>query len=731
MRTISRFLILATLLTVRLTAQPFPLATPPVGPTPGNVLGGAAASNGNLYLAAWSELRSGVVQIRGIHVRTDGVPVEKASFRLSLPTEAAGEGLISRPAVASDGTSFVVVWASKSRLYTAWIPPSSEIRVLATAIDARAVWMAWGGTSYVVLRETSAGTLAATLIDFDGTLLREGVTVAAPPGGVAAPGIAANRNGRTLAFWLEPANGDAHVADVSVANIFSGGINQTALQSPRPVYQQGTIGSDGTGFLAAWTIYPVNPLAADFSTVSRRLDSNGLRDGPVQTVAAAASPLVHPLLFWNGEKYLLIDSKGVVTARPLNPDGTPAPPGEYVITTHSGSSKDAEALIAGDLEGSTKTFLLWRDFRFGQGELFGQAGGLDALPTSDEIVVSRSPANQSVGGAVWTGSDYLTVWTEKAGVSQIVAARANERVPIVIAGPQLTASTPGEATVAAANGRAVIAWIDVPAPGGQQTTLYRATLVNGDQAASRPFNITTDVKNETPSIATNGQTFALAWTTRAGEIAATTIDSSGSSNGVPVTLTVKPSDTLSYGSPRLAWSGSSYVLVRQRIFNDGRTILEFQRLSAGLTLIGGPAALTDTGTPASVSVAGSPSGVLVTWVQRSSGGTSVRAARISATNLTDPINGITLLPFEPRFGPAAGWDGRNWRIGINNVLMTLPAAGAVQFVETVPLATRIGAIAGGGPRTFIAFDVEDRAEVDLRVYGQFLIDPPARRRAVR
>ena len=161
MRTIARFFVMMTLLTLPLAAQPFPLATPPVGPTPGDVLGGGAASNGDLYLAAWSELRSGLVQIRGIHVTPAGVPVEASSFRISAPADVAGEGLVSPPAVGSDGKNFVVVWTSKSHLYAAFVPAEGDVRVLATNIDARSVRIVWGGTAYVVLRVTSAGTLAA------------------------------------------------------------------------------------------------------------------------------------------------------------------------------------------------------------------------------------------------------------------------------------------------------------------------------------------------------------------------------------------------------------------------------------------------------------------------------------------------------------------------------------------------------------------------------------------
>jgi hypothetical protein len=53
----------------------------------------------------------------------------------------------------------------------------------------------------------------------------------------------------------------------------------------------------------------------------------------------------------------------------------------------------------------------------------------------------------------------------------------------------------------------------------------------------------------------------------------------------------------------------------------------------------------------------------------------------------------------------------------------------VQQVQSIPLAT-IAAIAGGGPRTFVAFDFEDHVELTVRANGQFISDVPLRHRAV-
>jgi hypothetical protein len=744
MSSIIRYLTIAAFSALPLIAQPFPLGTPPVGPTFGDVTGAGGASNGKFHLVAWSETRAGIAQVRGIHVSFDGVVIEPESFRISAPGEVVVDGDQSAPAVATDGTNFVVVWAARSRLHLAFFPASGAPRVVTTDIDARSASIVWTGLSYIVISETSVpGVLAATALNFDASVIRDSVSITKSRSVIFSPSLAVNRSGRAIAFWLDAEDNDAHFADVSLDRVLSGGIASESLESPRRVSFNGVIASDGDAFLAVWAVDPVDSTVNAFDILSRPLDASGATSGPVKTVASSAPRLIHPLLYWDGQRYLLVNSDPLsgVNAQKLNPDGTPQPGSPYLISIHSSSRKEGQVIVAGDVFGATKTFFLWCDFRFDHGELFGQYAGLDLVPASDDIIVSRSSANQHGEDAVFSGTDYLAVWTERAGVTRIVASRANERVPIVIAGPQLTASTPSFPAVAAGgslgSGRAVIVWIDVAGKvPPQQTALYRAVLVNGAQTPSSPALITTDVSNDAPSIATNGASFAVAWTTRQGEIAATTIDAAGNISLTPVALTVKPSDTLAYSSPRLVWTGSSYVMARLRTMFDGRILVEVQRLSQSLTPDGAAVPLTDTATSSGLNVAGSPGFALVTWILHSSFNASVRAARVAGTVFTgppppqttsDPINGITVFSGEPAHGPAAAWDGKAWRIGIDNVLATLPTTGGVQISFVIPTANRIAAVAGGGTRPLVMFDVDDPIERISRVFGLLVNEVVLRR----
>ena len=739
----ARFFLIITLSAIPLAAQPFALAPPSIGATPGEVKGAVASSNGSIYLMVWTEVRQGIAQVRGIHVNFDGVPVEASSFPISPAAEAAVSADVSAPAVANDGEDFMVVWSVNSKLHTAIVPAAGSIHVTATNVDATTVFVVWSGNAYVVLHRTSLGTLAATLVDFlSGDTLQNGTPVSTSPS-VESPALTVNNAGHALAFWI--GDGQLHLADVSTAHVTSGTITSTVLPSPQQVHATAMIGSDGLGFLALWDAYPATPQANEFSIFARPLDSNGAPAGPAQLVTAADRSLSHPVLFWNGQYWLLINSdpSAGLTVHPLDANGFPAPVSPYAITTHSASAKEAVALLAGGTtNGQVNDFVLWRDLGYEHPELVGEVTDGNGRPTSGEIFVSLAPADQMAAAAVWTGADYLAVWTEKAGNSRIVASRANERVPIVIGTGQFTSGTPGNPAVAAAGGKAVVVWIDAGATPFQQTAIYRTTLANGAHTAPLASLMSSDVRNEAPSIATNGQTFAVVWTTRQGEIAGMTMDAAGNASNTTVLLTSKPSDTFTYGSPRLAWAGNTYVLARLRTLNDGRTLLELQLLNADLTLGLGPWILANEDSPASVSLAGSPTGALVTWIQHLGSEPSVRAARFTSqlpgdpprgpATIIDPVNGTPVITAEPVHKLVAGWDGSNWRIGVDNTLITLPPSGSsAQLMVKIPAATRIAAIAGGGPRLFVAFDADDPVERISRVYGQFVSDTVLRHRPVR
>ncbi|HEV7429168.1 MAG TPA: hypothetical protein VGQ46_22670 [Thermoanaerobaculia bacterium] len=736
--------ILVTLAALPIAAQTPPLAAPSIGATYGNITAAAAAASGTVYLVAWTESRQGLAQVRGIHVNVDGSPIEASSFPISAASDANTAGTLSAPVVASDGTNFLVVWGANSRLRTALVPPSGPIRRTTTNIDALSIAVVWSGSGYVVLHLASTGTIAFTLLDANGQPFRSAVPIAASATGINSVTLAANRSGRILGFWI--ADGNAHLADLSGDPTATGRIIATTLDSPRTVRGPGTLASDGKEFLAVWSTDPATPQGDNLSIFARGLDETGNVKGPipvpVQEISAAAPPLVRPMLTWNGANWILITSgANDIEAIELDIDGAPLTP-FYTVTSFS-SHKDAVALLGGtSLFSGPKSnlFLVWRDFRLDHAQLFGQPTDIDAAANAGEILVSRAIANQNGQASVWTGSDYLGVWLESGAVTSVIAARAREHTPIHIADARGAGGNLKYATVAAAGGKSVIIWLDLSPQTAIKTTIFRSTLLDGSNLASPPQAITTDITEDQPSIATDGQTFAIAWTTATGEIAITTIDATGFGSAVPITVTVKPANTLYYSSPRLAWIGNGYALARLRTINVGPTIVEVQRLSPALTPIGSPVALSDTDRSDFLAIAGRSGEALVTWIQGTPASSTARAYRMlfpvldglppppQPPPLQDPFNGIALAT-NPSHAPTAAWDGTSWWVGVDNRFFVLPpTSGAPRPVQTLT-AGSIVSIATGGPRPFVLFDVYDPAEIASTVHGNLLDE--ARRRSVR
>jgi hypothetical protein len=741
--TIAFFLV--SLAALPLTAQPTLLAAPSIGATYGDVTGAAAASNGSLYLVAWTESRQGLAQVRGIHIHVDGSAVEASSFPISAASDVNAAGLLSAPAVASDGTNFVVVWSANSRLRTALIPASGPIRTTTTNTDAGPVAAVWSGNAYVVLHLASTGVLAATLLDVNGQPFRSAIAIATSAHGIHSLTLAANRSGRVLGFWL--ADGFAHIVDLSGDPTSTGRVLSTTLDSSRPATDEGTLASDGKEFLAVWNaVSPIPPPPNDDSRsiVARRIDEFGTAAETLQEVSAASPPLSRPLLIWNGANWILITSgKNDAEALEIDTDGTALT--DFYTVTSSSSHKDAVALlggVSGTSEAETKLFFVWRDFRLEHAQLFGQPTDLDAVRSDPEVLVSRASANQNGQSSAWTGSDYVGVWMESGALTSVMAARAREHTPIHIADARTPGGTVKFASVAAAGGKSVIIWLDLSPTTAVKTTIYRSTLLDGSVLPSPPQAITTDITEDRPSIATDGQTFAIAWTTATGEIAITTVDATGFGSATPITVTVKPADTLAYSSPRLAWIGNGYgyVLARLRAINRGPVVVEAQRLSPSLTPIGSPVTLSDADRADFLAIAGRTGEALITWIQGTPASSSARAYRLSFPSLSgspppppppplpDPINGIALVT-NPAHPPSAAWDGTSWWIGIEDrVFILAPTAASAGLVQTIPSAA-IVSIASGGPRPFVLFDVYDPAEIASTVHGNLLDE--GRRRSVR
>jgi large repetitive protein len=220
----------------------------------------AVASDGTNLLVVWSDTRKGNERdIFGMLVRPDGTLLDSAGIAI---TTARGNDL--DPAVAFNGTSFLVVWTDDS----SGVPQVYGARVAldGTVLDPAAIPIAVEGNSRQYPAVGSDGqnflvawTLNSTDEDIcaarvapDGTVLDpEGIPICAIPGGQSRPAVAYD-GADYLLVWMDDRNtSDIYGTRVSPAGavLDSAGI---AISTTPCAQTCPAIAPDSAGWLVVW-----------------------------------------------------------------------------------------------------------------------------------------------------------------------------------------------------------------------------------------------------------------------------------------------------------------------------------------------------------------------------------------------------------------------------------------------------------------------------------------------
>ncbi len=100
-----------------------------LAPTPGDQLSPAVASNGSEFLVVWEDRRNGIdeTDIYASRVAADGTTLDPDGIAI-----ATADGLEWTPEVASDGTNFLVVWTdgvqgNRGDVRAARVTPQGEV----------------------------------------------------------------------------------------------------------------------------------------------------------------------------------------------------------------------------------------------------------------------------------------------------------------------------------------------------------------------------------------------------------------------------------------------------------------------------------------------------------------------------------------------------------------------------------------------------------------------------
>ena len=230
-------------------------------PPTGSQSGPAVGFDGTNHLVVWSDARSGTGQdLYGARVSKAGVVLGSAPIAISA---ASGDEVAA--AVAFDGTNYLVVWqdsrGSTGRdIYGARVSPDGTVLdpggiPISTALEHQVEpAVAFDGTSYLVVWEDRRGGFAdvrGARVSPDGAVLATDSVVSGASLHQTQPAVAC-ATGACLVAWRDGRAGGpdvygARVAGTSVVDPAGLPISRAGSSQGRPA-----IASDGTGYLVVW-----------------------------------------------------------------------------------------------------------------------------------------------------------------------------------------------------------------------------------------------------------------------------------------------------------------------------------------------------------------------------------------------------------------------------------------------------------------------------------------------
>ncbi|MFH0777716.1 MAG: hypothetical protein V2A71_03705, partial [Candidatus Eisenbacteria bacterium] len=234
----------------------------PISASPGVRWQPDVASDGSDYLVVWEDLGGGDSDVFGARVRADGTVVETDGFLI-----AGAQGDQVRPAVAFDGTNYLVVWTDDRTgscdIYGARVAPDGNVldpdgfAIAAVPFNQRKPDLAFGGTGCVVVwADDRGGTwdIYGARVSPEGTVLDpEGIPVSTGPSDQTSPAVAYDGTGY-LTVWEDSRAGKWDIVGARIAR--DGEVVDSAgfLICGASRYQRSpALAFGGVNYVVAWT----------------------------------------------------------------------------------------------------------------------------------------------------------------------------------------------------------------------------------------------------------------------------------------------------------------------------------------------------------------------------------------------------------------------------------------------------------------------------------------------
>jgi len=485
----------------------------------------AVASDGTDYLVAWADRRGDTSDIYASRVTSEGLVLNPEGIPVS-----AASGFQGEPAVAFDGTNYLVVWTDTREgdedIYGARVTrdgvlvDTSGLTLVnddstgqtgpAVCYDGSNVLLVWTDT-----RSTSFGDIYGARVDSAGALLDSaGFPISLAQSWQGNPEIALGAN-EALVVWEDMRGGPA--TDVYGSRITSAGqvLDPTGVGiATGSSYEfDPKVTFDGTQYLVVWTDATDhgNVFGGRVETDGTVLDTLGFfisGGGEYAGSPTVAFDGMYNVVAWNDVRAGMADhSVSVARVRGngmvLDPQGIP-------VSNAASSQKLPDAAFGG-----TEFLVVWGESRAGVSDIYGvRVTPEGTVVDSTGIRISPSSGDQAFAAAAPGWSNFLVVWEEGmyrernvCGARVSPSGAVLDTAGILVSGPPWEQCAPA---VASDGTDFLVAWQDWR---NSDYDIYCARVSHsGTLLDTAGIAVcTADGWQSTPAVACNGTDYLVLW----------------------------------------------------------------------------------------------------------------------------------------------------------------------------------------------------------------------------
>jgi len=564
----------------------------------------AVASDGTSYLVAWADQRADTGDIYVCRVTHDGSVLDPEGIPVS-----AASGFQGEPAVTFDGTDYLVAWTDMrggdADVYGARVTPGGVVvdtSGIALVVDS--AWqtgpaVAWDGTNFLLIwvdrRNDVSGDIYGARVTSEGVVLDSaGFPVSAASNLQDSPGLACG-NDEVLVVWHDMRSGiDTDVFGSRVSKtgevLDSAGI---AIADAANFQWRPRVAFDGTNYLVVW-----KEQAAHGDIYCGRVGTGG---------------------------------------NVLDPEGFPISCGEY----------ESDPAVTFD---GTHFVAVWYDFRVpgsGYNIYAARVNGDGVVLDPANITASTATASQERPSAASDGSQFLVLWDEAGEIGRDIRGVRVSTGGTVLDTPAIRISPPGGSRACPAAAYGMSDFLAVWEDGERRERDVFAARVgpDGDVLDSVGILVSGAPSEQcSPVTASDGTDFLVAWQdwrNQDYDIYCARVSRTGivlDTAGIAVCTTAQ-----SQFSPALAYNGSDYLVLWTEQDMSGCEIRGARVGREGVVLDpDGFAVSAAPGVQSSAAVASDGADFLVVWSDQRNSDYDIYGARVDGTGTVLDTAGIEI-----------------------------------------------------------------------------------------